>query len=737
MGSGRGEAPRSLGGLLGGLLGIVIVATPAAAQHDEAAGDTVSPVFHLDALNVTATRDTLRVFETPFPVSVLGSGTVEDRIPRTPADLLRGVPGLQVEGVGASQTRPVIRGLQGQRVLLLQDGLRLNNARRRVDSGEPPALAGTWSLERIEVQRGPASVLYGSDAVGGVVNLVTRDPPTSGATGEPLRGRIAIHGGTAGDRLGVEAGVEGTTDPVAWRVSGSRRTAGAYRAPDGAYGDVTLEGEVPVRGTGVDEWSGRVGAVYRFDKGEVSIGHHRYRAEDAGFGYVPPSAIDPGGATVDLSFPEQSFRRWTLRFRGRPASVLGDRVEAALYSQANEREFVTRVSAPVGPEAPPGARVDVVRENVTDVVSRGLRLEATKSLGERLALTYGTEIHGDRSRGMDTSTTTVTGLGPLRVSGDGRSPVPDASLLSAGVFAQLRASLDGGTVLTVGSRYQHVRARVDAAEGEKAAPGRAVGAGSAADVAEGTLVGTASLLRRVGRRVALVASVSRGFRAPNLVERFYAGPTPEGRGVWIRNPALGAETSVNVDVGLRFRGGRAWIEAFAFRNVVADGIHLMATGDTVDGMAALTNVNVDELGLRGIELSGGWVPGLGLSVEATVTRLDSRLEGEPDGTAPEREGTRAAAGVRWEDPGLGVRAEYGLRWSAGRRDRLLEGTPVGPRIPAHVVHDLRAGVRVTEGHRLSVSVENVGDALYATAPNVGFFRPEPGRSLRVSWISEF
>lgn len=738
MGSAGGAAFRRLGGLPGGLLGIVIAATPAAAQHGEAAGDTVSSVFHLDAVNVTATRDSLRVFETPFPVSVVGARAVEERIPRTPADLLGALPGLQIEGVGASQTRPVIRGLRGQRVLLLQDGLRLNNARRRVDSGEPPALAGAWSLERIEVQRGPASVLYGSDAVGGVVNLVPRDPPSPRDGSDRVRGRIAVHGATAGDRVGVDAAAEGTAGPVGWRVSANRRLAGAYRAPDGAYGDITLDAEVPVRGTGVDEWSGKLGAVYRFAGGRMSIRHHRYRAEDAGFGYVPPSALDPGGATVDLSFPEQSFRRWTLRFRGRPDFVLADRLDAAVYSQANEREFVTRISAPMGPDAPPDARVDIVRENVTDVASRGLRLEATKLVGERVALTYGAELHRDRSTGRDTSTTTVRGLGPPRVSGDGRSAVPAASLRSAGVFAQLMSPLDDVTVLTVGARYQDVRARVETGGGGGGEPGVEAGPGGTTDdVAEGTLVGTASLLRRVGRRVALVASVSRGFRAPNLVERFYAGPTPEGRGYWIRNPELGAETSVNVDVGFRYRGARAWLEAFAFRNVLADGIHLAATGDTVEGIVALTNVNVDELRLRGVEVSGGWAPGLGLSVEAALTLLDSTLRGEPDGPAPERRGTRGTAGVRWEDPGTGLRIEYGVRWSAGRRDRLLEETPLGPRIPGHVVHDLRAGVRVRDGHRLSVSVENVGDVLYATAPNVGFFRPEPGRSLRVSWISEF
>ena len=89
------------------------------------------------------------------------------------ADLFRNLPGVDVTGVGPNQTRLIVRGQQGQRILLAEDGIRLNNSRRQQDFGELPAFTDINSTSRVEVIRGPASVLYGTDAIGGVVNQLT------------------------------------------------------------------------------------------------------------------------------------------------------------------------------------------------------------------------------------------------------------------------------------------------------------------------------------------------------------------------------------------------------------------------------------------------------------------------------------------------------------------------------------------------------------------------------------
>jgi hemoglobin/transferrin/lactoferrin receptor protein len=159
--------------LFAGFAFLTLIATPSFAQQSQAPGqqpDTAArnrenPV-RLTPVAVTATRSEKDVFLTPSAVGIMDATDLLELKPNTAADLFSRMPGLDVSGVGANQVRPSIRGQRGQRVLLIQDGLRLNNARRQQDFGEIPALVDVGKIETIEVVRGPSSVLYGTDAIG-------------------------------------------------------------------------------------------------------------------------------------------------------------------------------------------------------------------------------------------------------------------------------------------------------------------------------------------------------------------------------------------------------------------------------------------------------------------------------------------------------------------------------------------------------------------------------------------
>src|SRR5688572_8511597 len=152
---------------------------PAHAQSI-AAGDTV---FVVDPIIVTATRGARTLSRIPGPVSVVQRRDFIERVPNTVSDLFRTLPGLDVTGVGVSQVRPQIRGQGGQRILLLSDGIRMNNTRRQRDFGELPALVDLGAIDQVEVVRGPASVLYGSEGIAGVVNIITEGPGPPGSRG--------------------------------------------------------------------------------------------------------------------------------------------------------------------------------------------------------------------------------------------------------------------------------------------------------------------------------------------------------------------------------------------------------------------------------------------------------------------------------------------------------------------------------------------------------------------------
>src|SRR5574341_1637836 len=140
--------------------------------------DTVSdrpplPQFFMKEVLVTSSRYEKGSFRVPNSVYVISQEKKEKADPQILADLLKHAPGVEVTEAGPFNTRPVIRGLVGSKILLLVDGERLNDTRESPFSGAQLSLVDVDEIERVEVVNGPGTVLYGTDALGGVVNLIT------------------------------------------------------------------------------------------------------------------------------------------------------------------------------------------------------------------------------------------------------------------------------------------------------------------------------------------------------------------------------------------------------------------------------------------------------------------------------------------------------------------------------------------------------------------------------------
>ena len=125
-------------------------------------------------------------------------------------------------------------------------------------------------------------------------------------------------------------------------------------------------------------------------------------------------------------------------------------------------------------------------------------------------------------------------------------------------------------------------------------------------------MGGASLAYQVTSSVNLVSNVGRAFRAPNLVERYFQG-SAEGSGFQIANPDLAPETSLNVDLGVKFRTGRLYAEATWFRNQISDGIRAVEIDTTVNNLPGFQNQNIETLTDNGLELLAEVYAGAGFS----------------------------------------------------------------------------------------------------------------------------
>lgn len=697
-------------------------ASAGVVPQDSIRRDTV--VYRGSTIVVTATRSPREVFVTPSAVSVIDTATLRRSRPNTVTDVFREIPGLDVSGVGVQQPRPIIRGQRGQRILLLQDGLRLNNSRRQQDFGEIPALVDPSDVERVEVVRGPASVLYGTDAIGGVVNIITKRPSAEG-----WHGVVGYRYGAEEEQHRGNASVSGRFGAFDVQLSAALRQAGDYRAPEGTFGAITLDRATPVNQTGVEDRSVTARLGWEPAAGQSLFARYEaYRAENAGFGYVDPVAYSPDQPKIDIRYPEQTFRKATVGYSATDlGSPVADRVDLLAYRQSNERVLTFDLFTEFGPPTPPGAGVVVRNRNWSDLGTLGFRLEAKKLAVPGLLLTYGLDLFRDRSENTDLDSATVVGFGPPQVSVDGDPQVPNATYRSLGAFLQGEVELGRATVI-LGGRVQDLRAQAEAG------PGLSTDLSSQAITA---VVGSANVLYALTNRVTLVGSVGRAFRAPNLIEWFFEGPTPEGNGYQVRTPELDPETSVNVDLGVRFRSGRFGGEVFAFRNEVANGIRIQPTGERVGGFPGYRNVNLEKLLFRGVEASAEVQVAAGLSALAGYTWLDSQDELDPSNPIGDSFSSKLTGALRYRDGADRFWGEYAVRHNGERKDVSLDENPLGDVLPSFTVHTLRGGAtlfrRAGTVQRLGISVENLTNVLYAEFSNAGFFRPEPRRRVTLNW----
>ncbi|MGB6853754.1 MAG: TonB-dependent receptor, partial [Thermoanaerobaculia bacterium] len=521
---------------------------------------------------VTATGRKESAFAISTPVSVVTSEQIEQRLPDNPVDLIRDQPGVDVNGVGPNQMRPIIRGQRGLRVLFMENGLRMNNARRQSDFGEIPGLIDLDSVATVEVVRGPSSVLYGTDAIGGVLNLVSKTPAYG--DGSRLGGSVGLRYATAAEMGRGNVNLDGRQGKFSFNLGLTYRDASAYDAPSGTFGDIKLDQDTLVNDTGLTDNSffGYVGYEVN-ERHLVSFRFNRYRADETGFGWVDPTAYgDSDDFLLQILYPFQDFDRFTLGWIGSGLqSAVADTAEVQLYYQDNERELANNIDINIGPIFPgaPNSSVAINSLNFTDLETWGTRAELIKLAGQKHVLTYGAELFQDDSFNTDNSVTTTFIRFPFPpfeiedVETDDLANTPNAENTSYGVFIQDEISITDRFKATIGARYQ------DVSTDAKPTPGWDI---SGLDFADSSLVGALNLIYSVTQNLNVFGSYGTAFRAPNIVERLFNGPTPEGEGYQILNPLLVSEESDNIDIGLKYLRRNAMFELVFFRTEIDNGV---------------------------------------------------------------------------------------------------------------------------------------------------------------------
>lgn len=753
---------RTSAAVVGALL--VLVAPLAAQEADEAApadqpagadAAAAPEASFFGTTTVTATGSERDTFEVATPVTVITAREIQRLAPDNPADLLREQPGVDVNGVGPNQARPVIRGQRGLRVLFLEDGLRLNNARRQTDFGEITGLVDMDSIQTVEVVRGPASVLYGSDAIGGVLNVVTGAP--SFVDGRSFAGGAELRYTEAGERERASLALAGRADRFDWQIGLTRLESVDYDAPSGRFGEVELTEETPVLDTGLDDESQWATFGWTLVESQsLRFRVNRYSADQTGFGFVDPAAYAPGEDRIRIFYPFQDFDRFAAYYLGTLGSAIADSLDVKAYYQSNERQLANDIVSR-DPMFGPFFVVDIDTLGFTQLDTRGLRVEGIKALPQDHLLTWGVEGFEDESTNTDHSETFVGfrfPFPPFEVafvdSTDDVANAPNATNSSWGIFLQDEWTASERLRLTGGLRYQQTSTKAEPTPGWDT---------TGLDFDDDAVVGSLTATWQIRPELNLLASYGTAFRSPNIIERLFNGVTPEGSGFQILNPDLASEKSDNIDLGIKYRRQNAFMELVVFRTEIDDGIiQYFLSDEEIAALPAAERAiienagidvvvqqrNTDRLRYEGLELAAGYRTSYEMTVGFNYTYLDAERIDSQNPPTGDTYGDKYVFFMRWEPSDRPFWIEYRLRHNESTRANLDPGQPVPPIgevLPSFTVQSVSGGVTLFErgrfAHDIRLAVENLTDELYAEFSNSTFFRPEAGRSVQASYRLRF
>lgn len=514
-----------------------------------------SEVLILDTITVLGTRTAKTVFESPRSISVVPQEEIEKKAPESLAEMLRDVPGVQIlDSSVAGMKRIQIRGESSRRNVIMVDGQEITDH----STYGTPILIDPSSVERIEVIKGPASVLYGSKAIGGVINIITKK-----GGDKPIEGVLSGTYFSATKGYHTSATVLGSWENWDYRVTGSLANHGDRKTAGGILENSSFKN---------DTISSHLG--YRAGNHYFSVKAEQYKMEADS--YVDPSTLAPIITRFELALPQRDRRKLGLFYDATDLTPWLKKIHFDAYYQVIDRLFkqdLTTVGA---------STTEVSSESDDKGITKGATVQFDTQPLPNHKFIFGGQFLDDNLDVIKTSDVTITPPGMMinTVNTD------DANIKTYSLFAQDEWTLVDTVKLTGGLRFYHVGAEL------KKSNHTALTKNS-----DDRVVGSLAMTYSGIQNILLRAVGSQGYVYPTLLQLFVDTPFGGG-GDTFGNSALKPETSNNVEIGGRYRGGGFVFDTAVFYTQAEDYISRQVIGGGPDG----TWMNVDKAITYGAEL---------------------------------------------------------------------------------------------------------------------------------------
>ena len=643
-------------------------------------------------LIISATRLERPDAEVPRATNLIEPEDLWRDNPRSVPAALQRQPGIMVQSTEYGGGSPSVRGLIGQQVLLMVDGIRINNSIFRFGPNQYLSTVDPFIIDRIEVVRGPGSALYGSDALGGTISLWTRHREEFGESFD-AHVRAKARGATADRSFHFRAETEGNLGPVGWLIGSS----GKWRRDlDG--GDHT--GRQPF--TGHDEFDGDIHLDFHLND------HWTIRAAAISVWQdnVPRSdQLFIGYRNTGTTAFEEFHRKWQrheLYYGKLEARDLGDAISTVDVTLSADHQSELRNIRRTGST--------VLQRDEDAVLSAGLSAMVSSKIIPYNTLTGGFEIYHDWVNSDTESTDQLTGAetkAPQR-----GSFADDSTYRTMAVYLQDELKPCDWLSFVGGVRFSHIRVEMDELD---PVPGDGV------DLPDLSRTFT-DLSWDVHGNVRIpipdlnlwgVAGISRGFRAPNIDD--FSAFQEGGSSFDVPNPDVKPESMIQIEAGLK-GGNKKWKGSlFAFKSHIDD---LITRQNTTFGGSAISpsgkpfkaRDNSRHAAIYGVELD--------LEVEVykhirpfvVFTYIVGR-DRDRDEVIRRMPPAMATYGVRYQEDKWFIEAYLE---SARAQHRLSADDKTDVRIPkggtpGWTTVNLRGGYEFTKRIKATLSVENLFD----------------------------
>lgn len=513
-----------------------------------------------DTLVVTTTRTASSLWNSPATIQVIDNQELMQSTSSSIADQLRDIPGVEVTDnnlAGRKQIR--IRGETSSRVLLLVDGQEVTYQRGGQNYGAG-ILIDESAIERIEVVKGPYSVLYGSQAIGGVVNIITQKGGDS-----PFGGNIKTVYDSATQGWRGSALVSGTIDNFDYRLNGGYADHGDRDTPDGRLPNTHF------RNNGQGAWLG-----YRLDKHKFGLSLERYDASTQSY-YADNGKYQE----FSVKIPQLEREKIGLFYDYEVNTDYFKKLHIDAYTQRIKRQFENHVSVvtPTGSPKIGDLTVDNRTQSEDTQNTSGITMQANFALPANNELILGAQYKQDnvkQTSAGQTSSNSSSGFPPA-VNYEKQSLLHNRSKQSStSVFAQNEWRIDKDWSWTIGARQYWLKSALQ--DGDETVHHNKTGTHyqtlTTDSVRDNAFIVSSSLRYSGIKDTELRLAFAQGYVFPTLVQQFMN--TTAGGAITYGNRDLDAEHSNNIEFGARYKGDDWYLDSAIYYSEAQDYITSVA-----------------------------------------------------------------------------------------------------------------------------------------------------------------